>query len=193
VEYAILSLKGEAVVARYVGPPDAVAFNLGLLRRSLETLEAAPLLAAEVSRPLAPAFAPVTLPGVEGGRVAMPSGWSLEPAATSVCTVVPPAGSGLAATPQGDYTVVLRALRWPAGAPGIAEALGSCGAPFQAAGSAASYAARFNRLGTPTEALGVLVRREGETLLLEMEAPVAKAEFVETLYDRWLRDAAPQR
>jgi S1-C subfamily serine protease len=190
VEYAVLGLKGEAVVARYVGPPDAVAFNLGLVRRSLETLEAVPLLTAQVSRPLSPALEAVTLPGVEGGRVAMPAGWSLEPASASVCTVVPPADSGLAATPQGDYTVVLRALRWSAGAPGVAKALRGCGAPFQAAGANASYSAQFSHVGIPTEALGVLLEREGETLLLEMVAPVSKVEFVEKLYDRWVREAA---
>jgi S1-C subfamily serine protease len=193
VEYAVLGLKGESVVARYVGPPDAVAFNLGLVRRSLETLEAAPLLTAEVSRPLAPALEPASLPGVEGGRVAMPSGWSLEPASASVCTLVPHADSGLLATPQGDYTVVLRALRWSAGAPAVAEALRACGAPFQAAGASGSYSAQFNRLGIPTEALGALVQREGETLLLEMEAPVSKVEFVEKLYDGWVRAALSQR
>jgi hypothetical protein len=72
----------------------------------------------------------------------------------------------------------------------VAEALRRCGAPFQAGGSSASYSAQFNHLGVPTEALGVLVPREGETLLLEMEAPVSKVEFVETLYDRWVREAA---
>ncbi len=193
VEYAVLGVKGESVVARYVGPPDALAFNLGLVRRSLETLEAAPLLTAEVSRPLSPALEAVTLPGVEGGRVAMPSGWSLEPASASVCTVVPAADSGLLATPQGDYTVALRALRWSARATGVAEALRACGAPFEASGASTSYAAQFNRLGVPTEALGVLLEREGESLLLEMEAPVAKAEFVEKLYDRWVREAGGSR
>jgi len=42
----VVTLRGEAVVARYLGPPDALAFNLGLLRRSLETLEAGRLLTA---------------------------------------------------------------------------------------------------------------------------------------------------
>jgi hypothetical protein len=188
VEYAVLGLKGESVVARYVGPPDALAFNLGLVRRSLETFEAAPLLTAEVSRPLAPALEVVTLPGVEGGRLAMPSGWSLEPASASVCGSVPPADSGLLASPQGDFTVLLRALRWSGRAPAVAEALRPCGAPFEVAGASASYASQFNHLGVPTEALGVLLERDGESLLLEMEAPLVKVPSVEKLYDRWVRE-----
>ncbi|HEX9186775.1 MAG TPA: trypsin-like peptidase domain-containing protein, partial [Vicinamibacteria bacterium] len=70
-EYAVMSLKDEAVLARFLGPPDALAFNLGLLRRSLETLEAGRLLTAEVDRPLAPALEAAALPGALGGRVAM--------------------------------------------------------------------------------------------------------------------------
>ena len=45
----------------------------------------------------------------------------------------------------------------------------------------------------PIEARGVLVVREGESLLLELEAPVAKLEVVEGLYDRWVREVAGGR
>jgi hypothetical protein len=195
VEYAVLGLTGESIVARYVGPPDALAFNLGLLRRSLETFEAAPLLTAEVSRPPSPALAPTALPGPEGGLVVMPSGWSLEPASASICGRVPPADSGILASPQGDFTVVLRALRWPGAPPAVAEAVRTCGASSlspaaPAGGGPATYAAGFDRFGVPTEARGTLVERAGETLLLELEAPVAKRAFVEGLYDGWVRAVA---
>jgi len=198
IEYALLDMRGERVVARYLGPPDALAFNLGLLRRSLETLEAGRLLTAEVSRPLSPALAATGFPGPEGGRVAMPSGWSLEPASSSACARVPPAAAGLLASPQGDFTVVLRALRWSGATPGVAEGVRACGAAFEVPGGPAggvtgSYAGRFDHLGVPAEARGVLVEREGESLLLEMEAPVAKLAFVEGLYDHWVREVAAER
>jgi hypothetical protein len=198
VEYALVNLRGESVLARYLGPPDALAFNLGLLRRSLETLEAGRLLTAEASRPLSPAFAPAAFPGAEGGRVAMPSGWSLEPASSSACAHVPPAAAGLLASPQGDFTIALRALRWSGTAPGVAEAVRACGAPFEVSGGPAggvtgSYAGQFDHLGVRTEALGVLVERDGESLLLEMEAPAAKVAFVEGLYDRWVREVTAGR
>ena len=44
VEFAIVDLGREKVVARYLGPADAVAFNLGVIRRSLRSLSATPLL-----------------------------------------------------------------------------------------------------------------------------------------------------
>jgi hypothetical protein len=186
-EYAVVTLRGEAVVARYLGPPDAVAFNLGLVRRSLETLEAGRLLTAEVKQALAPALEPVALPGRGGGRVALPQGWSVEPATVSTCGRVPAAEAGLAASPPGDFTVVLRALRWPGGAEGLAAALRAC------SGSAEGYLGRFSRLGVPIEARGTLVQREGEALLLELEAPASKAAFVAGLYDRWVREMAQGR
>ena len=194
VEYALLDVRGEGVVARYVGPPDALAFNLGLLRRSLETLEAGRLLTAEVTGPLSPALEAVALPGVEGGRVAMPAGWSLEPASASICARVPVADSGLLSSPPGDFTVVLRALRWPGPAPAVTEAVRACGAASEVpAGSAAAYAGQFNHLGVPTGVRGVLVERDGESLLLELEVPVAKMEFVAELYDRWVREVTGSR
>jgi len=196
VEYAVMSLKGEAVVARFLGPPDAVAFNLGLLRRPLETLEAGRLLTAEVDRPLAPALEAVALHGVGGGRVAMPVGWSVEPAASSACARVPPAGSGLAASPPGDFTVVLRALRWPGADEALEAAVRACGgsswsaAAASGSGVSAAYSGRLDRLGLPTEAHGVLLQRGGESLLLEIEAPVAKTAFVARLHERWVSEVA---
>ncbi len=183
-EYTVIGLRGEAVVARYLGPPDALAFNLGLLRRSLETLEAGPLLTAAVNRPLAPSLDAAALPGREGGRVAMPQGWSLEPTTSSACGRVPAAEAGLAASPPGDFTVVLRVLHWPGASAGLAAAVRACG------GRADGYTGRFDRLGVPVEARGVLVQREGESLLLEIEAPVSKMPLVAELHDRWVREVA---
>ncbi len=199
VEYAVIALRGETVVARYLGPPDGVAFNLGLLRRSLETLEAGRLLTAEVNRPLAPALSAAALPGVDGGRVPMPTGWSLEPAGSSACGRVPPAEAGLAASPQGDFTVILRALRWPGQGAGLAEAVRACGEPSRGtagalpAAAVAGYAGRLDRLGVPIEARGALVQREGETLLLEIEVPAAKLPLVEGLYRHWVGEVAGAR
>ena len=78
VEYAIVDREDEKVVARYLGPADAVAFNLGLIRRSLGSLEAAPMLvklspSAPGGRGVARARAVV----VSGGRGASPGSGGL--------------------------------------------------------------------------------------------------------------------
>jgi uncharacterized protein YqeY len=202
VEYAIVSRRDEKLVARYLGPADAVAFNLGVIRRSLESLEAAPMLVRLPLRPLAdgrgePALEMVPFPEGEG-RVAAPAGWSREPAERSACERLPPADAGLSVSHPLDYTLVLRALRWPAPAPGLAEAVRACSESAGGTGAATgpgepAYALRVSRLGVEIEARGVLVAREAESLLLELEAPAAKLPIVEELYASWVREVARGR
>jgi hypothetical protein len=201
LEFAIVDQGDEKVVARYLGPADAVAFNLGLIRRSLLSLEAEPMLLRLPPGPLAGAQDPVlevvSFPEGEG-RVAAPDGWPREPAVRSACRGLPLAANGLAASHPLDYTLVLRALRWTAGGPAVSEAVQACGVGAGRTGEAtdagkAQYALRFERLGVPIEARGVLVSREGESLLLELEAPVPKLPIVEGLYARWVREVAAGR
>jgi len=196
-EYAIVDRGREKVVARYLGPADAVAFNLGLIRHSLQSLEAAPMLVELPKGPLAgaedPALEIVSFPEGEG-RVPAPAGWSLEPAAQADCRRLPPPDSGIAVSHPRDYTLVLRALRWTAGGPALRRAVEACGAG--AAGAAPGgprYDLGFERLGVPIGARGVLVTRAGESLLLELEAPVAKLAIVEGLYERWVREVEASR
>jgi S1-C subfamily serine protease len=200
-EYAIVDRGNEKVAARYLGPADAMAFNLGLIRRSLQSLEAAPMLADLPNSPLAgaqdPALEIVSFPEGEG-RVASPAGWSREPAAQAGCSRLPPPESGLAVSHPRDYTLVLRALRWTRGGPALSQAVEACGGGAAGAAGAAGtggprYALRFERLGVPIEARGVLVTRAGESLLLELEAPVAKLPIVEGLYERWVGEVAAGR
>jgi hypothetical protein len=187
VEYTLRYLSGEAVVARYLGPPDAIAFNLGLLRRSLEGLEADALLTQPVRAPLAVAFEPVPLPGAAEGRVPMPAGWSVEPSPIAACDPVPRSRVGLAASPAGDFTVVFRALRWPRGEVDPQAIVRACGGGAQP--DSATYGMRFDRLGTPMIVWGVLVSRGGEMLLLELETPEQKLPFVKDAYTDWVRHA----
>lgn len=183
VDYALLDLGGEKVVARYQGPPDDLAFNLSLLRRSLETLEARPLLTAEVEAPVRAAFEPVAYPGGGVGGVVLPSGWSREPASRASCSRVPVAEGGVSTSPEGDFTVILRALRWRRGAIVPAKVAQACD-PLAGAGDP-SYGGRFERLGVPIGVWGTFVEREDEVLLLEVEAPEDKLPFVRDLYLEW--------
>jgi hypothetical protein len=189
VEYAIVDLAGEKVVARYLGPADAVAFNLGLVRQSLRSFEAGPLLATLPLRSLAGASGSVlesaTFTNGEGG-VVVPRAWSREPATLAACEALPPADAGLLVRHPSDYTLVLRALRWGSGRPAPAEAVGRCGGER----GGAAYAFDMDRLGVPLAVRGALVSRESETLLLELEAPAAKLPIVEELYAGWVQQVA---
>jgi S1-C subfamily serine protease len=185
VEYAVLELKGEKVVARYLGPPDELAFNLGLVRRSLETLSAEPLLTSEVRGPIPATFETVSSPDARTGSVLLPVGWSREPARHTSCPQLPEADAGLAASPPGDFTVVFRSLRWTR--PGTTpEAMArTCGGTTGTTGS--SYARGLQRLGVPIGAWGVFTTEGEEVLGFEAEAPEAKLPFVRDVFAAWVR------
>ena len=90
---------------------------------------------------------------------------------------------------------MLRALRFATAGPELEQAVSACGQGGGRQGRAlglgrSGYARRFERLGVAIEIRGVLVPRGPETLLLELEAPVAKLPIVEGLYDRWIREIA---
>jgi S1-C subfamily serine protease len=188
VDYALLDLGMEKVVARVLGPPDELAFNLSLVRRSLETLEATPLLTDEVAAPLRAVFEAASYPGAAAGSVVLPAGWSREPASYASCPEIPPTDAGVATSPAGDFTVILRAMRWTSGALAPEERARACGPPAEAGG--ATYGRRFDRLGVVMGAWGTFVTRGGEVLLLEAEAPEAKLPFLRDLYVEWTRRAA---
>ena len=188
VEYAVLDLGREKVVARFVGPPDDMAFNLSVVRQALEGLEATRLLTAEVRAPLKPAFEPVQYAGAAMGSVLLPAGFTVEPAAASAspCVGLPLAETGLAASPMGDFTVVFRALRWGRSAHAPAELAHACGAPP----GGTVYARRSERMGVVIATLGAIVTRGDEVLLLEAEAPEGKLPFVRDAFDGWARMVA---
>jgi V8-like Glu-specific endopeptidase len=191
VDYAVMELGTEKIVARVLGPPDELAFNLSLVRRSLETLDATPLLTDEVHAPLKAAFEAAPYPGAAAGSVLLPSGWSREPTSSSSCPEIPPTDAGVATSPPGDFTVVFRVLRWRRGALVPEERARVCG---QDAGAGdATYARRLERLGVVTGTWGTFVTEGGDVLLLEAEAPEARLPFVRDLYMEWTRRAAAAR
>jgi S1-C subfamily serine protease len=191
VDYALLGLGAEKVVARVLGPPDELAFNLSLVRRVLETLAASPLLTDEVGAPLKTRFEPAPYPGAAEGSVFLPSGWSREPASYATCPVIPATDAGVATSPAGDFTVILRVLRWRSGAFSPEELARACGPSAETGG--ATYARRFDRLGVVIGAWGTFGTRGDEVLLLEAEAPEAKLPFVRDLYLEWTRQVAEAR
>ena len=102
----------------------------------------------------------------------------------------PGAEAGLAASPPGDFTVVLRALVFGRAAISPEKLIRDCGGS-RATGN--SYLQRSTRLGVALADRGVVLARGEETLLLEAEAPEEKAPFVRELFDAWVRQVAPGR
>lgn len=183
VEYAVLDLGREQVVARYLGSPLDVAFNLGLLRRSLESLAAVPLLTEEVRG------APTLTFERSGLDVPVwPSGWTTEPTSRSSCTSLPPPRAGVAASPTGDFTVVFRALTFDSFQHSRDELAHACGAGPGTVGP--TWARASDRLGVSLAHWGVLVERDGDVLLLEAEAPEHKLRVMRSAFVQWVGEVA---
>jgi hypothetical protein len=178
--YAIVDLGPEKVVARYAGPPAQVAFNRSIFAGSLQSLEVEPLLTAEVAAPLAPSFEPLRLPHRAADLGPYPAGWHAEPADLTSCAGLPLPEGALALSPEGDFTVVLRASWWRPPAPGREDALAACGSPR------GSFAFRDERLGVVRHVRGVFLSRGDELWALEAAAPAAKEPFVRDFFRAWV-------
>jgi S1-C subfamily serine protease len=177
VGFTIVETGGERIVARYVGPAAEVAFNRSILDGWLASLEADPLLAAEVKAPVVADFEPAagTPP------VPMPRGWTREPATAPACRGEGGPDDGLAASPEGDFTVVLRATLWRAPDDALRQALARC---------AATAGRQQERLGVPYRMDVALVPYGADVLELDLDAPVARWPHVEALFEAWAQAAA---
>ncbi len=189
IEYTLLDLGQEQIVARYLGSPIDVAFNLGLLQRSLMSLQVAPLLTAEVRGPREVAFERVRSVGAAGCGLPLPAGWSREETSFASCArrLRPPEAGG-ATSPLGDFTVVFRALSWDRSSVPGARLARACGAGPGTLGP--TYARGGERLGVPLAFWGVVVERGTEILLLEAEAPEAKLRFLREAFLMWGNEVA---
>ncbi|HET6897811.1 MAG TPA: trypsin-like peptidase domain-containing protein [Vicinamibacteria bacterium] len=185
VSYAVLDLGKEKVVAAYTGPPDQAAFNRSVLDGWLGSVEADRMLTAEVRAPLPTALERVALGSAP--LMTMPPGWSREPQAPTPCRGLRAPEAVLQSSPDGDFTVSLRAAWRPAsGGHSAGQAATACGLRRDPA-RPASYALRSERLGVTYAIEGTFVAAGDGLLQLEMVAPVAKEPFVRDLYTAWVR------
>jgi S1-C subfamily serine protease len=189
--YAIVDLGREKIVARYAGPADAVAANRSLLQASLAELETAPLLTAEVTRIVRPEWLNATFLGREL-NVPTVAGWVVEPGAPWQCAagLLQPS-SGLAMSPPGDFTVMLRAAWYVHPTPEAASAARRC-SPQPGTYGDTSYFTQATAWGMPFRVEGVFIQRgDGGVWQLEMIAPLDKTRFVVDLFADWIRRIMP--
>jgi S1-C subfamily serine protease len=186
VEYAIADLGSEVVVARYLGLPDTIAFNLGLVRRSLRSLEADALPHGPIRpRPAAPSarYEERALAPADEHPLPLPAGWIAEPEAEPACGG-PPAEASLTARHPQSYGVAFRVLRWD-DTRAAARAVSGCVRAGGGVRSTSGYTSRRERLGVSWDRVGLVVARGGTALLLELEAPSQDAPAVRPLFDAW--------
>ena len=179
LEYAVLDLGRERLVARFVGPPLAVAYNRSVLRRSLESLEADRLLTAEVAAPVLVRMEHAALTHPRAPAIYLPTGWGRETAEGTGLSQRGPADAGVASSPEGDFTVVCRTLWWE-----TKEAPSGPAEP-------ASYRRREERLGVAYEIEGAFFPFGPGLLQIEFQEPEVKAKFIEGLFASWRKAFEP--
>jgi S1-C subfamily serine protease len=185
MEYALAELSGERLMARYVGPADAIAFNRGTLRASLASLEGVPLVAPDAGAGLAITWATAVNAMAPLPALPLPSGWVVEPGVTSSCSGLPAVERGVTASPPHDFTITLRAGWMLETALDAATAAARC-APRRPDAAAASYTGSTDWLGTPYTIEGVFVERNRRLLHLQAVAPEGKASAARAVLDAWV-------
>jgi hypothetical protein len=185
VAYTVLDLGREKLVARYVGSREHVAFNESVLRESLASLQAEPLI--QPSDPLARMEWSSTSAGDGPRPLPVPAGWLVETGSPTGCTRLSMPEAAGSAVSTRDFTVALRVAVWPASiAPD--EISAACW-PSRGALGAASYLSRSERLGIAYSAEGVFLLSGQRVLQLEVIAPTQQSAYARALLALWVKKA----
>jgi S1-C subfamily serine protease len=186
MDYGILDLEAEKLVARYVGSAEWMAFNESVLRESLGSLQG--------RRFPAELFAPETLlwsaPSATDGAipVPMPVGWVVQPGAPVECAGLPRPGAVTEASPPHDSTIVLRAAVWSVADVVPDGAASACSSRRGSLGSA-SYARSTAWLGVSYVIEGVFAPVGVRVVQLEVLATDQRGASARSLLALWLKKA----
>ena len=185
MEHAIVSVEDEHVVARYVGPPDLLAFNRSILRASLESLESDLLRTAPFDRPRALILrvGPFLLP--EGPLVRLPTGWLLDAGLPSSCGYTAAPASWVGASPADDFTVSVRLAWWPPARFDPVAMAAACGGG-RAPDGLPTYRTRTEEFGAAYVTEGAfLALPDGGILQYELRAPERSFPAVQQSLGAW--------
>jgi len=191
MDYGVLDLGSEKLIARYVGPAEWIAFNESALRDSLTSLQAQRLTAGETVavEKLAWTSMASAAPGQTG--VPVPAGWIVEPVGPSPCPGLPRPDMAAAASPPRDVTVVLRAAVWSVLGVAPAAAASACSST-RGSGGATSYTTRASWLGVNYVIEGAFVSiDQNRVVQVEVLSTDQKNAFARALLAAWIERAKP--
>jgi hypothetical protein len=183
MEYALLTAGRERLVARYVGPADAIAFNRATLRASLASLDGGPLVTLDFDGKQEVAWVPSSAARLS---LPLPAGWIVESGGAPQCEGLPMVDSALTAAPPSDFTVTFRAAQLAEVSLDAVGAAARCSTQ-RASFGAASYVANSDWLGTAYTIEGAFVQTGGGLLHLQYVSPLSKAAGARDLFIIWLR------
>jgi len=183
MDYAIVDLGSEKLVARYVGSAERLAFSESVLRESLSSLQAQ-------------RFVPDAGVAVEklewstlNGRspVPVPAGWTVEPGRPSPCSGLPQPARFAAAFPEHDLTLMLRVAVWADGEVAPEAAAAACSSR-RGSVDGASYLSRGDWLGTSYLVDGTFLHVGAKQVVqLEVLATEQRAALARALLAMWVK------
>ncbi len=188
MQYGILELGTEKLVARYVGSAEQLAYSESVFRDSLLSLDGQRLITGSLPPVEKLEWSP---PPAAAGQLnlPLPVGWVVEPSAPSPCMGLPRATALTAAYPENDVTVALRGAVWDTATVAPEDAAAACSSRRGSSGSA-SYALSAEWLGVSYMIEGAFIRvGAGQMLQLEVISPNQKAPFARALLAEWLKKA----
>jgi len=188
IEYAVIELGPEKIVARYIAAPHQVAFAASALRASLKSLEAQSLRPAGREAAVRPSWTARAAPRRNPlDRVAAPEGWVEEPVAPYRCVGVPVPSDGVSQSPPNNFAFALRA-GWIRGAGDATAAAAACGG----SGETGVYERQIDALGVRYLVIGQFVPlSSGELLQMEGSAPVAEGAELRAAFSAWVGKLGP--
>ena len=188
IVYAVLDLGAEKLVARYVGPAEAIAFNESVLRESLASLEGQRFLVGEPEPVEQIVWSEASAADGQWG-VPMPLGWVVERSGPGACPGLPQPTAVGAAFPSQDFTVALRTAMWVNGDIVPDQAAAACSSGHGSSGRAA-YASRGEWLGVSYYIEGVFIRTgHSQVIQLEVLSPDQKSPLARRLLAAWIKKA----
>jgi S1-C subfamily serine protease len=186
VEYAILDLGQEKLVARFVGTPAQVAFSASVVRASLGSLDGDELRRGTV--PAAPPSAWVAPAGFADSllqQALLPAGWVQEPLPPLACGDLPAATEAVAASPPGDFARTIRAGLVRLTGLAAADASAACGTPL--APGASDYQTSVSWMGATSYVAGRFLQlTEDQFLHLEVVGPADQRAILRALFTAWI-------
>jgi S1-C subfamily serine protease len=189
MDYAILDLGPEKLVARYVGSAEAMALNEGVLRESLLSLQARRLATGDGPAPVDTLQWSSAQAGAGDAPVALPAGWVVEPGRPSACPGLPQPDRAATASPVQDFTLVLRAASWSDGSVSPVSAAAACSTRRGQLGEA-SYTTRVNWMGVGYTVDGVFLRAGPQQVLqLETVSTDEHVAYARVLLAAWVKNA----
>jgi S1-C subfamily serine protease len=195
MEYAVLDLGDEKILARYVGPASLVAYNASIFRGSLASLEADAIRRSAAVSPRPTGWVAAASAGSASpvSGVPMPGGWLQEPGIAAPCPGLAAAAEAVSASPVADFTRSFRVSLLRQASMTAAGAAAACGMP--AADGSDGYSRIDEILGARVFVRGrVVLIDEGELLQMEVAGPASMQASLEEWFDLWMtRLTAPAR